>query len=57
VIDSQSVKAPAAQARGYDAGKKIHRRKSDITVAPAVEQASLLIDASSLTKPPIAMKP
>lgn len=32
VIDSQSVKAPAAQVRGYDAGKKISGRKRHITV-------------------------
>src|SRR6202049_4804948 len=30
VIDSQSVKAPAAQARGYDAAKKIKGRKRPI---------------------------
>ena len=27
VIDSQSVKAPAARARGYDAGKSAPRRR------------------------------
>lgn len=32
VIDSQSVKAPSAKARGYDAGKKIVGRKRHITV-------------------------
>ena len=32
VIDSQSVKAPAARMRGYDAGKKISGRKRHITV-------------------------
>ena len=32
VIDSQSVKAPAATARGYDAGKKISGRKRHIAV-------------------------
>jgi putative transposase len=32
VIDSQSVKAPAAKARGYDAGKKISGRKRHIAV-------------------------
>jgi len=32
VIDSQTVKAPAAKARGYDAGKKIVGRKRHITV-------------------------
>ena len=32
VVDSQSVKAPAAKARGYDAGKKIHGRKRHIAV-------------------------
>lgn len=32
VIDSQSVKAPAAEARGYDAGKKIKGRKRHIAV-------------------------
>jgi putative transposase len=32
VIDSQSVKAPAARARGYDAGKKISGRKRHIAV-------------------------
>lgn len=32
VIDSQSVKAPAAPARGFDAGKKISGRKRHITV-------------------------
>lgn len=32
VIDSQSVKAPAAETRGYDAGKKITGRKRHIAV-------------------------
>lgn len=32
VIDSQTVKAPAAKARGYDAGKKVVGRKRHITV-------------------------
>lgn len=32
VIDSQSVKAPHAEARGYDAGKKIVGRKRHIAV-------------------------
>ncbi|WP_454916224.1 IS5 family transposase [Xanthobacter sediminis] len=32
VIDSQSVKAPQAEARGYDAGKKIVGRKRHIAV-------------------------
>jgi Transposase DDE domain len=32
VIDSQSVKAPHAQARSYDAGKKIVGRKRHIAV-------------------------
>src|SRR5208283_562238 len=32
VIDSQSVKAPQAQTRGYDAGKKIVGRKRHIAV-------------------------
>jgi putative transposase len=32
VIDSQSVKAPAANARGYDANKKIKGRKRHIAV-------------------------
>ena len=32
VIDSESVKAPAAKARGYDAGKKISGRKRHIAV-------------------------
>ena len=32
VIDSQSVKAPAAKKRGYDAGKKIVGRKRHIAV-------------------------
>lgn len=32
VIDSQSVKAPAAQERGFDAGKKIVGRKRHIAV-------------------------
>ena len=32
VIDSQSVKAPGAEARGYDAGKKIVGRKRHIAV-------------------------
>jgi transposase len=32
VIDSQSVKAPAAETRGYDAGKKIAGRKRHIAV-------------------------
>ncbi|KAA0675754.1 IS5 family transposase [Azospirillum brasilense] len=32
VVDSQSVKAPAAKQRGYDAGKKINGRKRHIAV-------------------------
>ena len=32
VVDSQSVKAPAAKERGYDAGKKIVGRKRHIAV-------------------------
>lgn len=32
VIDSQSVKAPSAKSRGYDAGKKILGRKPHIAV-------------------------
>ena len=32
VIDSQSVKAPAARERGYDAGKKVLGRKRHIAV-------------------------
>ena len=32
VIDSQSIKAPRAKARGYDAGKKILGRKRHIAV-------------------------
>lgn len=32
VLDSQTVKAPAAKARGYDAGKKIVGRKRHIAV-------------------------
>ena len=32
VIDSQSVKAPSAKSRGYDAGKKIVGRKRHIAV-------------------------
>jgi len=32
VIDSPSVKAPAAKARGYDAGKKVVGRKRHIVV-------------------------
>lgn len=32
VIDSQSVKAPAAKARGYDSGKKVVGRKRHIAV-------------------------
>jgi Transposase DDE domain len=32
VIDSQSVKAPQAETRGYDAGKKITGRKRHIVV-------------------------
>jgi len=32
VVDSQTVKAPAAKARGYDAGKKIVGRKRHIVV-------------------------
>jgi transposase len=32
VIDSQSIKAPSADARGYDAGKKIVGRKRHIAV-------------------------
>lgn len=31
-VDSQSVKAPAATERGYDAGKKINGRKRHIAV-------------------------
>jgi len=34
VIDSQSVKAPAAKERGYDAAKKTVGRKRHIAVAP-----------------------
>ena len=34
VIDSQSVKAPQAETRGYDAGKKIVGRKRHIAVDP-----------------------
>ena len=32
VVDSQSVKAPAAEERGFDAGKKIKGRKRHIAV-------------------------
>ena len=32
VVDSQSVKAPGAKTRGYDAGKKIVGRKRHIAV-------------------------
>lgn len=32
VVDSQSIKAPHAQTRGYDAGKKIIGRKRHIAV-------------------------
>jgi hypothetical protein len=32
IVDSQSVKAPEATTRGYDAGKKIVRRKRHIAV-------------------------
>jgi transposase len=32
VVDSQSIKAPAAKSRGYDAGKKITGRKRHIAV-------------------------
>jgi len=32
IIDSQSVKAPAARERGYDAGKKVTGRKRHIAV-------------------------
>ena len=32
VIDSQSIKAPAAKSRGYDAGKKVTGRKRHIAV-------------------------
>ena len=32
VVDSQTIKAPAAKARGYDAGKKIVGRKRHIAV-------------------------
>jgi hypothetical protein len=32
VVDSQSVKAPEAKTRGYDAGKKIVGRKRHIAV-------------------------
>ncbi|WP_373319334.1 transposase, partial [Asaia krungthepensis] len=31
-IDSQSIKAPHAQTRGYDAGKKVVGRKRHIAV-------------------------
>ncbi len=34
VIDSQSVKAPQSETRGYDAGKKIVGRKGHIAVDP-----------------------
>jgi transposase len=43
IIDSQSVKAPAAKERGFDAGKKIAGRKRQIavdTAAPASAQCS-----------------
>jgi transposase len=33
VVDSQSIKAPAAEKRGFDAGKKIVGRKRPIAVA------------------------
>jgi putative transposase len=32
VIDSQSIKAPAVQSRGFDAGKKVLGRKRHIAV-------------------------
>lgn len=32
MIDSQSIKAPNAKTRGYDAGKKVVRRKQHIAV-------------------------
>jgi transposase len=32
ILDSQSVKAPAARQRGYDAGKKILGRKRHVAV-------------------------
>lgn len=34
MIDSQTIKAPQAEARGYDAGKKIVGRKRHISVDP-----------------------
>jgi putative transposase len=43
IVDSQSVKAPAAKERGFDAGKKIAGRKRQIavdTAAPASAQCS-----------------
>jgi transposase len=41
VVDSQSVKAPAVPARGYDAGKKTNGRKRHI----AVDTLGLLLHA------------
>jgi putative transposase len=32
VVDSQSIKAPAAEKRGFDAGKKVVGRKRHIAV-------------------------
>jgi putative transposase len=32
VVDSQSIKAPAAEIRGFDAGKKVVGRKRHIAV-------------------------
>jgi hypothetical protein len=39
VIESQSVKAPAAHKRGYDAGKKVvgHKRHIAVDTWPAPE--------------------
>jgi hypothetical protein len=42
VLDSQTVKAPHAQVRGYDANKKIVGRKRHIAVDTDVRKRPLM---------------
>ncbi|GLI91130.1 hypothetical protein LMG27198_01220 [Methylocystis echinoides] len=46
VIDSQSIKAPLAQARGYDAGNKILGRKRHIVVY--TDRRLLMVDLTTV---------
>ena len=50
VIDSQSVKAPEAKTRGYDAGKKIVGRKRPERVARSSSPASENLHTSRLVQ-------